>query len=59
LYSEYINPIQVLSFPTFLMHDLPLEWTVFHNIAVFVLGLYSTYEREREAFGLLSLANFT
>jgi hypothetical protein len=32
---------------------------MFHNIAAFILGLYSTYERELVAFGLLILANFT
>jgi hypothetical protein len=52
LHREYINHIQGFSFPTSLMRDLPLVWPVFHNIAVFVLGLYSTYEREHAAFGL-------
>jgi hypothetical protein len=33
--------------------------SVSHNIAAFVLGLQSTYEGEHEAFGLMSLANFT
>jgi hypothetical protein len=28
-------------------------------LLVFVLGLYSIYEKEHVAFGLLSLANFT
>jgi hypothetical protein len=41
------------------MDDLPLVWPVFHNIAACVLGLYPTNERERVAFDLLSLANFT
>jgi hypothetical protein len=59
LYSEYMNPIQVLSFPTHLMCDLPLVWPVFHNIDTFMLGLYSTNQREKEAFGLLSLTEFT
>jgi hypothetical protein len=40
-YTEYINHIQLLSFPT-LVCDLPLMSSVFHNIATFVLGLYST-----------------
>jgi hypothetical protein len=45
--------------PTPPVHDLPLVQPVFHQIAVFVLGLYATYEREHVTFGLLSLANFT
>jgi hypothetical protein len=45
-------------FTTFI-YDLFLVWPVFHNIAVFILGLYSTFEKEHAAFGLLSLANFT
>jgi hypothetical protein len=32
---------------------------VFHNIAAFVLGLYSTYERENATFSFLSRANLT
>jgi hypothetical protein len=32
-------------YPTPPVHDLHLLWPVFHNIAAFVLGLYSTYER--------------
>jgi hypothetical protein len=43
----------------FLICDLPLEWPVFHNTGVFVLGLHYTYERKYSAFGLLNLANFT
>jgi hypothetical protein len=31
----------------------------FSYIAVFVLGLHSTYERKHVAFGLLRLANVT
>jgi hypothetical protein len=58
LHTEYMNHIQVLSFSTPPMHDLPLVWQIFHDIAVLVLGLYVTYEREHAAFGLLSLANF-
>jgi hypothetical protein len=27
----------------------PLVWSVFHNIAAFVLGLYPTYEKEHAA----------
>jgi hypothetical protein len=46
-------------YPTPSMHDLPSVWPVFHNIAAFVLGLYSTYEREHVAFGLLNQAKFT
>jgi hypothetical protein len=42
-----------------LMCDFPLVWPVFHNIAEFVLGLYSTYERKHVAFGLLNLATST
>jgi hypothetical protein len=61
LYTVYINIVQVLSFfyTTPPICDLPLVWLVFCNIASFVLGLYSTCEREHVAFGLLSLANFT
>jgi hypothetical protein len=33
--------------------DLPLACPVFHNIAKFVLGWYSAYEREHVAFVLL------
>jgi hypothetical protein len=40
------------------MHDLPLVWPVFPNIAAFVLGLYSMYETEHAAFGLLILPDF-
>jgi hypothetical protein len=46
-------------YPPSLLCDLSLAWPVFHNIAVFVLGLYSTYERKHAAFGLLNLTNFT
>jgi hypothetical protein len=35
-------------YPPTLICDLPLAWPVFHNIAIFVLGLYSTYERKRD-----------
>jgi hypothetical protein len=48
LYREYITHIQVLSFlllPYPPVHDLPLVCPVFHIISVFVLGLYSTWER--------------
>jgi hypothetical protein len=41
--------------PTPPMCDLPLVCPVFHNIAVFILGLYSTYEREQES-SLLDIA---
>jgi hypothetical protein len=44
LYREHSNHIQVLSFPTPPRLDLSLERPVFHTIAIFVLGLYSTYE---------------
>jgi hypothetical protein len=38
------------------MCDPPhLVWPVFPHIAAFVLGLYSTFEKENVAFGLLSL----
>jgi hypothetical protein len=47
------------SYSTPPVRDFPVVWTVFHNIAAFVLGVYSTYEREHAAFGFLSLANFT
>jgi hypothetical protein len=62
LYSEHIHLIQVLaSFPCPIPpgHSLPLVWHVSHNIAAFILGLQSAYEGKHEAFGLLSLANFT
>jgi hypothetical protein len=59
LYREYINPIQVLNFPTSLVHDLILARPAFHNFATFVLGPYSTYERAHVAFGLLNLVNST
>jgi hypothetical protein len=63
LYSFlYINHFAFLIssfYPSSLICDLPLVWPVFHNIAVSVLGLYSTYETEHVAFGLLSLDNFT
>jgi hypothetical protein len=42
-----------------LVCDLPLVWPIFHKIAVFVLGLYYTYESKHVAFGFLNLANFT
>jgi hypothetical protein len=38
-----------------LICDLPLAWPVFHNIAVFILGLYI---RKHAAFDLRNLANF-
>jgi hypothetical protein len=62
LYREYINIfISLVSFfyPPPIICEPPLAWPVFHNIAAFVLSLYSTYEREHATFGLLSLANFT
>jgi hypothetical protein len=37
-------------YPPSLICDLPLTCPVFHNIALFVLGLYSTYERKHSAF---------
>jgi hypothetical protein len=37
----------------------PISITCFHNIAVFVLVLYSTYERKYVAFGLLNPTKFT
>jgi hypothetical protein len=40
-------------YPPSLVCDLPLVWPVFHDIAAFVLGLYSTYERENMWFSLL------
>jgi hypothetical protein len=62
LYCEHIKLIQIFGFlplPIPLLHSLSLVWPVSHNIAAFVLGLESAYEGEHEAFGLLSLANFT
>jgi hypothetical protein len=51
LHREYINLFTLTSFfyPPLLMCDLPLVGPVFHNIATFVLGLYSTYERKHAA----------
>jgi hypothetical protein len=46
-------------YPPSLICDLPFAWPVFHNITVFVLGLYSTSERKHAAFGLQNLAKFT
>jgi hypothetical protein len=40
LYIEY-QPIQVLSFPTPPVYNLPWVWPVFYNTAAFGLGLYS------------------
>jgi hypothetical protein len=60
LYREYVNHIQLLSFlllPCLSIHDLSLVWPVFHDIAAFVLGLYSTYDGEHAALDLLSIAN--
>jgi hypothetical protein len=37
----------------------PLAWPGFHSTAVFVLGLYYTYERKNVTFGLPCLINFT
>jgi hypothetical protein len=57
---QYINHIHLFNFfylPP-LLCSLPLVWHVFHTIAVFVLVLYFTEEREHAAFGLLKLANF-
>jgi hypothetical protein len=65
LYSFFIqNTSTIFSltsffYPPSLMCGLPLAWPVFHNIAVFVLGLYSTNKRKYVAFGLLNMANFT
>jgi hypothetical protein len=62
LCREYINHIHLLNFillPFPLLCDLFLVWPVFHNIAVFVLGLYSTNERKNVTFDPLSLATFT
>jgi hypothetical protein len=42
LYREYINHIHLLpSLPSPLVCDLSLEWPVFHNIAIYVLGLWN------------------
>jgi hypothetical protein len=46
LYMEYINHIQVFSFlllPYPSCAWSPIVWPVLHNIATFVLGLYSKY----------------
>jgi hypothetical protein len=61
LYREYIYHINLFNFllytPSFICYH-PLVWPFFHNIAVFVLGLYSTYERKHATFDLLNLDNF-
>jgi hypothetical protein len=57
LYRKHINHIHLLNFlylPS-LVWDLPLAWLVFCNIAVFVLGLYSTCEGKHAASGFLNL----
>jgi hypothetical protein len=46
-------------YPISLVGDLPLVWPILYNIVIFVLGLYSIYERKHEAFGPLSLANYS
>jgi hypothetical protein len=51
LCREYINHIHLLNF--LLLPFLSHMWL--HNIAVFVLGLYSTCDRKYVAFGLLKL----
>jgi hypothetical protein len=43
----------LLLFP--LVCDLFLACLVLHNIVVFVLGVYSTYERKHAPFGLLNM----
>jgi hypothetical protein len=58
LNSGYINPVQILSLSTPFMHELPLVWPAFYDIATFVLDLYSKNESEHAAFGLLTLVNF-
>jgi hypothetical protein len=61
LYREYINHIH-LNFFLLLpsnMCDHPLAWLVFHNIPLFVLGLYSKYKKKHVAFGLLNLTDFS
>jgi hypothetical protein len=55
------SPSAIFTFFTFffcpfpLICDLSLAWPIFYSIAVFVLGLHSTYERKPVAFGLLNL----
>jgi hypothetical protein len=61
-YKKYIKHVHFLNFlilPSPLICDLPLVWHVFHNIVVFTLGLYATYERKHVAFGFLNLANIS
>jgi hypothetical protein len=48
---SHVHLLNFLLLPPSLICDLPLVRPVFHSIAVFVLGLYSTYERKR---GLLA-----
>jgi hypothetical protein len=62
LYREYINHAHLLTslfYPPPLVCDFPLTWPIFYNIAVFLLGLYSTCERKHVTFGFLNLTNFT
>jgi hypothetical protein len=42
-----------------LVCDLLIVWPVFHNIAVLLLGVYFTSERNHPASGLLSLGTVT
>jgi hypothetical protein len=57
--STTFNLLVSLFYSTHPLCDLPLVWPVFHNVAAFVSGLYSTWKREHVIFDLLSLANFT
>jgi hypothetical protein len=62
LYREYINHIHLLAsffYPSPLLCYHPLAWPIFHNIAIFVLVWYSTYERKSAAFVFLNLVKFT
>jgi hypothetical protein len=57
--STIFNFLVSFFYPTPFICDPPLVCTVFHSITAFVLGQFSTYEREHVPFGLLTLANFT
>jgi hypothetical protein len=45
------------SHPPSAISDLFLVWPVFHNTALLILGLNSTYERKHVAYDFLNLAN--
>jgi hypothetical protein len=50
-------PSKLSSFALTFLYIISL-YPIFHNIAVLVLGLYSTYARKQVAFDLLNLPSF-